>query len=190
MNAKTMRDLLESGVPRERIEEAWIRAKVRLEKAMRNGGVCRICGEEIARGEEVVVSEDRDLVGLYGAFWSLKVRAHRKCYEGLVLPRGLSEKSNYRLYRYCPRCGSWIQIYDGSDDHWPGRDNPLQCPNCGKQLRSRPRDAERFKAPRIIADIRLKMIPMKGQLTLEPFITGSRIIVRRGGEEEIYYACE
>ncbi|PUA32957.1 MAG: hypothetical protein B9J98_03475 [Candidatus Terraquivivens tikiterensis] len=83
MGIKTMRDLLESGVPLEKIHAAWTRASVRHERARRGGGVCRICGGRILRGEEVVVSDEDELVILYSAFWGLSVRAHFRCYEKL-----------------------------------------------------------------------------------------------------------
>jgi len=83
MGAKTTHDLLESGVPLERIQAAWTRASVRRERAKRSGGICRLCGEKILRGEDVVISNEEELVILYSAFWSLSVRAHLRCYEEL-----------------------------------------------------------------------------------------------------------
>ena len=186
MKPKTMQDLIEEGVSEARIITAWLKAEVKLEIAKRKK-ICRICGKPIHKGEECVVSGDDDLVSLYGAFWSLKVHAHKACYEKLTLPRGLSDRSFYRKRRYCPRCEVWVEIYDGAngDETWPRKsDNNTRCPFCGFPLRLRPRRLP--NAPRISADLGdLRILPARGQLTLDDF-AGKLVIVKRGERFELY----
>jgi len=186
----TNADLIAAGVSEERIISAWLKAKVMLETARRKR-TCRICGEAISKGEECVSSEDDGLVSLYTAFWSLRVYAHKKCYEELTLPKGLPERSHYRRKRYCPRCDAWFDIYNGdNDDAWPRKlENYTRCPHCGGPLRLKPRRLA--TAPRVAVNLGdIKLVPVEeGQLTLDDFSRSSLIIVRRGdGKIELYKA--
>ena len=182
----TNNDLIEAGVDEPRIASAWLKAKVKLETARRRK-ICRICGKPIHKGEECVVSEDQGLVSLYEAFWSLKVAAHKRCYEKLTLPRGLEETSPYRKRRFCPICGKWFEIFNGeeSEDAWPQKsDNAIRCPYCHSLLRLKPRRLQ--TAPRVSADLGdLRILPARGQLTLDDF-TGRLVIVKRGEKVELY----
>jgi len=77
---RTNSDLLESGINPEKIKSLWRKALVEIEIAKRKT-ICRICGSEIKKGQERVVTEDPDLVFIYCAFWSMKVYAHKDCYK-------------------------------------------------------------------------------------------------------------
>ena len=184
---KTNADLIEEGVLEERIISTWLKAKVWVEECKRRT-LCRICGQPIEKGRSRVVSDDWRLISLYSAFWSDKIYAHKECYEKLTLPRGLSDRSFYRKRRYCPRCDTWVEIYNGANGNetWPRKsDNNTRCPFCGTLLRLKPRRLP--NAPRVIADLKdLKVVPVKGrQLTLDDF-TGRLVWVKRGDKLELY----
>jgi len=184
---KTNADLIEEGVSEERIAASWLGARVRLEECKRRT-LCRICGQPIEKGRLRVVSDDWRLISLYSAFWSDKIYAHKECYEKLTLPRGLSERSFYRKRRYCPRCDTWVEIYDGADgdETWPRKsDNNTRCPFCGTLLRLKPRRLQ--TAPRVAAelgDFKIRRVKDR-QLTLDDF-AGRLVWVKRGDKLELY----
>jgi len=183
----TNNDLIEAGVDEPRIASAWLKAKVRLETAKRRR-TCRICGGFIKAGEECVVSEDQGLVSLYDAFWSMKVSAHKSCYERMTMVRGLKETSPYRKRRYCPVCGLWFEIFNGeeNEDTWSQKSNSsVRCPFCHSLLRLKPRKLR--SAPRISVDLGdFKVVPVKGrQLTLDDF-AGRLVWVKRGDKFELF----
>ena len=192
-NPKILRDLLDSGVPIEEVREAWSKSKVKVETARNSRAICRICGKPIMKGQERVTSEDPRLVDLYGAFWSLRVFAHKSCYERLIHPPGLPDtRSQYRRMFYCARCRTWWPLKEllNGDEDFPKRDpDLLRCPFCSGVLRSRPHHSCRWRFPRIEAgDLDIKVEPFQGQRKLDEFLEGdaSVITVKSGGEVRRY----
>jgi len=163
-----------------------MKAKVEVEEARSSRVTCRICGKRIKKGEKVIVSDSFSLRSLYGVFWSRRLYAHLKCYEELVLPKGLPAGSTYRQLKYCPVCQKWFSRFNGEEDTWSQKsDNATRCPFCHSLLRLRPRKLR--SAPRISIDLGdLKVVPVKGrQLTLDDF-TGRLVWVKRGDKLELY----
>ena len=191
-NPKVLRDLLDSGVPIEKVREAWSKSKVEVETARNSRSVCRICGRPIKRGEERIVSEDSKLIDLYGAFWSLKVYAHRTCYERFIHPPGLpTTRSQYRRTLYCAKCGTWWPLKEllNGDEDLPRRDpDLLRCPFCSGVLRSRPHHSHRWNFPRVEADFDINIEVFEGQRKLDELLDGdaSVITVKSGGEVRRY----
>ena len=190
-NPKVLRDLLDDGVSIEKVREAWSKAKVEVEVAQNSRSTCRICGKPIRKGEERVVSDDPKLVDLYDAFWSLKVYAHKRCYERLVHPPGLPDtRSQYRRMFYCARCRTWWPLKDllNGDEAFPKRDpDLLRCPFCSGVLRSRAHRSRKWEYPRIEADLDVKVEPFQGQRKLDEFLEDVHIItIKSGGEVRRY----
>ena len=187
-----MRDLIEQGVSIEEIREAWSSSEVEVETARNSRAICRICGRRIERGEERIKSEDHKLIDLYGAFWSLKVYAHKRCYERLVHPPGLPDtRSQYRRMFYCARCRTWWPLKDllNGDEMFPKRDpDLLRCPFCSGVLRTRAHHSHRWDFPRIEADFDVSIEVYRGQRKLDEFLEGdaSVITVKSGGEVRRY----
>jgi len=191
-NPRVLRDLLDDGVSIEFIRKAWSQAKVEVEVAQNSRSTCRICGRPIKKGEERIVSEDSKLIDLYSAFWSLKVYAHRTCYERFIHPPGLpTTRSQYRRSVYCTKCGTWWPLKEllNGDERFPKRDpDLLRCPFCSGVLRSRPHHSHRWKFPRVKADFSIQVeLLEEGQRRLDEFLGGVSIItVRSGGEVRRY----
>ena len=191
-NPKVLRDLLDNGISIEKVREAWSKSNVEVEVAGNSRSVCRICGKPIKKGEERVVSEDSRLIDLYGAFWSLKVYAHKRCYERFIHPPGLPKtRSQYRRTLYCARCGTWWPLKEllNGDERFPKREpNLLRCPFCSGVLRSRAHHSHRWNFPRVEADFDINIEVFEGQRKLDEFLEGdaSVIIVKSGGEVRRY----
>ena len=190
-NPKVLRDLLDSGISIEKVREAWSKSKVKVETARNSRAICRICGKVIMRGQERVTSEDPRLVDLYGAFWSLKVYAHRTCYERFINPPGLpTTRSQYRRTLYCAKCGTWWPLKDllNGDEKFPKREpDLLRCPFCSGVLRTRAHHSRRWDFPRIKADLEVQVEPFEGQRSLDEFLGDVSIItIKSGGVERKY----
>ena len=190
---KILRDLLDKGLSIEFVRKAWSESEVRIEVAQNSRSTCRICGKPIRKGEERVVSDDPKLVDLYGAFWSLKVYAHKHCYERFIHPPGLPKaRSQYKRMFYCARCRTWWPLKDllNGDEMFPKRDpGLLRCPFCSGVLRSRAHRSHKWEFPRIEAgDLDIKVEPFQGQRKLDEFLEGniSIITIRSGGVERKY----
>ena len=186
-NPKVLRDLLDEGVSIESIRKIWSEAAVKVEVAQNTRARCRICGRPIKRGEERIISEDSKLVDLYGAFWSLKVYAHKSCYERLIHPPGLPKvRSQYRRMFYCARCRTWWPLKDllNGDEMFPKRDpDLLRCPFCSGVLRTRSHHSHRWQFPRVEADLDVKVEPFEGQRSLDEFLGDASIITIKSGRE-------
>ena len=193
-NPKTLKDLLDEGFSIESVRKAWSEARVEVEVAQNSRATCRICGRPIRKGEERVVSEDHKLIDLYGAFWSLKVYAHRTCYERFIHPPGLpTTRSQYRRTLYCAKCGTWWPLKDlldvNGDEKFPKREpDLLRCPFCSGVLRTRAHHSHRWDFPRIEADFDVSIEVYRGQRKLDEFLEGdaSVITVKSGGEVRRY----
>ena len=191
-NPRILRDLLDEGISIEEVRESWSKAQIKVEIARNSRSICRICGKPIRKGQERVTSEDPRLVDLYGAFWSLKVYAHRTCYERFIHPPGLpTTRSQYRRMFFCARCRVWWRLRDllNGDETFPKREpGLLRCPICSGILRTRSHHSHHWNFPRVEADLDVEVEPFEGQRKLDEFLEGdaSVITVKSGGEVRRY----
>ena len=189
---RVLRDLLDEGVSIESIRKIWSESEVKTEVAQNSRSTCRICGRPIKKGEERVVSEDPKLIDLYGSFWSLKVYAHRTCYERFIHPPGLpTTRSQYLRRFYCARCRTWWPLKDllNGDEMFPKREpSLLRCPFCSGVLRSRAYRSHQWNFPRVEADFDISIEELRGQRKLDEFLEEdvSVITVKSGGEVRRY----